>query len=1040
MLTRSFAITEFIEATEEAVPTVLAYDADEARFVIGTKAWKIASGLRPVVQDFKWPIGESDPMFEGRYEPVKGTRPSRLWEVRPEAADKERWISTKEVVRVFLKEFLSHVGSIPQQLIIGIPASSNQAWVRQYRAHLVQVLGELGHPDPQFFPEPFAVFQYYRHVEKLIPASGQPLRVLVVDFGGGTLDSCVIETTQEGNLARGGSTMLPLGIRTVTGAGKAVDRRLVELAVAKCTDPKLKQESPESRIAARPWVLLAAEEMKIALSQRMHDCRLTDDCGGILEKREYKANWYCPDAPVNFELNGNDLRRAVEELWFDAKSGFGRSILGTLEDVRFRGGVVRVDRIDKVILAGGSSGLPFLRELLYKTLSGLVHINLEDIVVGPHCEKAVAYGVAVEAAEERNRSLKTHHSIGPCVFNELFLFTAPRRDEQAIRPTLSLVRSQGLEKMEAGTLLSGPTQLGGFQLEYEVRLSYRPHGSLFYWFTDRAEGSDPRDTRLNIEQDILRLPPQAGQQFRLRITFDDKRGMLSPEFIVGAQTLQGAPFSFGGLRIADEVHSYAGIDFGTSNCYAVNLWAVPKTKQSTYPEFTVSQTAGARLRDLELRVITLKEAGHLTQEATREFADKRATDFIFHSIKIEGSPLTRGTTEDLLAGREHPKSKEAQEPINVRAAYEFAVDHADYMRNTPGVFIRELNKITLHKIDERGGTFRTGPVKISGMDYQPPEAALVPDFMGQLATELKEGPQNKSVVQFAAEMHSKLTSIHPFVDGNGRTARLLMNAILMDAGLPPIVISHGDKQRYLECLATSNKGDISALCILFAESLDSTLEELERGSTPKEPVEEPPVPQITQWVPSQDLADIMEKRIARLPVDRKARYDAWRAGFEALREEVRSTSYGFNELYGHALYHVELTRYDTLPFEKYEGLLRRISVPKTWLMSTEISSDQRSERFVFFFRSRSHTFHKTARKNKQIKPMPPADVTLCISRGFAGMNQMLRDEPIRLREIAYNSGEWLFLLSAPDQTYTVESMAVSRATNLFLRDAIAAFL
>lgn len=1037
---RTFAVAEFVEATNAAVPTILAYDRDSAQFTIGSRAWKIASGLRPAIQDFKNPIGEPDAMFEGRYEPVKGARPTRLWEIRPEASERDRWISTKEATKLFFKEFFSQLGTVPEQLIVGIPALSNPTWQRNYRAHITQVLTELGRPNPQFFPEPFAVFQYYRHKERLIPQAGKPLTVLVVDFGGGTLDSCIIETTQEGNLARGGSTSVPLGLRSLTGAGKSIDRRLVEIALEKNKEPRLKQEPIDSRLAARPWVLLAVEEMKIALSEQMKTSRLGDDCSCFVAQREFPPGWYHPDVGVRMDLSGNDLKQAIEDLWFEPKSGFGRSILNTVEDVRFRGGVVSLQQIDRVILAGGSSGLPFLRELLFKTLTGQVGIRHEDIVIGEHCEKAVAYGIAIEGAEERNRSLRTHHSIGPCVFNELFFFTSPRRDEPAQRPVVSLLRKGKNEKLPAGTLLSGPMELGGFQAEYDVRLPYRPHGSLFYWFSDIDDPANVRDSRLNIEQDILRLPPKVGNDFRLKITFDNQRGMITPEFVMNNQTLGAGAFSFGGLRFAEEARSYAGIDFGTSNCYAVNLWVVPKTRQSTYPEFKISQAVGTRLRDLELRISNEKEQGIITGEIIREFANKQAVDFIFHSIKIEGSPLTRGTTEELLEGRAQPTTKDSLEPINVRTAYHFAMEHSAYMRTTPGLFIRELNKLILQKIDERGGALRAGPVKISGMEFQPPDATEVPAFLEKLAAELKVGPQGKSTIQFAAEVHSKLTSIHPFIDGNGRTARLLLNAILIDAGFPPVVVSHGDKQRYLDCLAASNKGDISELCLLVAESLDSSLEALHPKPQAQMVVEEPEPPTLTQWVPSQELAELMEKRLARLPVDRKARYDAWRAAFEALREEFKSTCFGFNETYGHALYHVGFNSYDSLPLEKYEALLRREPVPKTWLMSAKISSDQRTERFVFYFRPMSQTFLKTARHTKPYKPLPPTDVTLAILRWAGGTHQPLRNEPIRLREIAYNNGEWLFLISGADQSFVIEKMAVSLASNRFLADAIAAYL
>jgi hypothetical protein len=137
---------------------------------------------------------------------------------------------------------------------------------------------------------------------------------------------------------------------------------------------------------------------------------------------------------------------------------------------------------------------------------------------------------------------------------------------------------------------------------------------------------------------------------------------------------------------------------------------------------------------------------------------------------------------------------------------------------------------------------------------------------------------------------------------------------------------------------------------------------------------------------------------------------------------------------------VEFRPYDWLPLEKYDALLRREPAAKTWLMTATISSEQRFERFLFYFRSMSTTFLKTARQNKQQKPLPPTDVTLAIARLTGGTLQTLRDEPIKLREVAYNDGEWLFLISSAHQSFVVNKMSVSFASNQFLADAIATYL
>jgi molecular chaperone DnaK (HSP70)/fido (protein-threonine AMPylation protein) len=1044
MIRRDFDTARFLELTPNAIPTLLAYDSSTDQFVIGEDARKIASNSRPVVQDFKLYVAESDPMFEGRYTSARNARPQRLWEVRPASDDKDRWISTKEATKVYLRTLFEQLPQIPDQLIIGVPANDNEEWLRQYRSHMSEILREIGRPNPQFFPEPFAVFQYYRQYEDLLPRSSSPLTVLVIDFGGGTLDSCIIETTLEGNLARGGSTSVPLGIKSVLNAGKAIDRRLLEIGIGKLNISALRQESPQGRIAARPWVVLGAEELKIALSNRMQSCRLDKDCSHIEVEESFPAGWYHPDIAVKLRLNGEDLKRAITDLWFAPKQGFGKSILATVTAARsqaVRG--PRIDKIDYVILAGGSSSLPFLKELIGRTLVGQVSsFDPAKILVGDNCDKAVAYGIAIEAAEERNRSLRTHDSIGPCIFNELHMFTARRRREDAVAPAVALIKGDDKIEFTPGTLLPGILRIENYSAEYEVTLPYRPYENFFYWFTATSDTKDPELERINVEQDVIRIPTKAGQKFRLRVSFDDTCGLITPTFVFGDKKIDGHPFSFSGLNFAKDVKTFAGVDFGTSNSYAVGMWAKSKDRTPKYLDLTISPQAGDRLKTLELRLEGLREAGLLSQDVVRRISNDELSDFIFHSIKIEGSTLTRGETDHILSGKAFIKSKASQEPINVREAYRFCVEQSDSLNKTPGIFIRELNKKILHELEPQGGQLRTTAVKLSGMDFQPPDPTEVPALMDSFYEELRKGAGNKSTIQFAAEMHSKLTGIHPFVDGNGRTARLLMNSILVNGGVPAVVINHSDKERYLDCLAATNAGNISEFCVFLAECVESALyavaPEHPGGDVVLETVTAISDEPLKRWVPSEDLADLMEKRLSVLPVNRRARYEAWAAGFESLREEFRSMCFGFNEKYGHALYSANIAKFDALPFEKYESLLRNTQASKTWFFTLEVQSDRLAEKFVFFFRHLSASFLAASRRQR-LAGFPPTDVTLTVARRVSGTYQQLR-EPIRMREVAYNAGTWNWFVVHSDGRQAVESASLTAGLNDILRDVVAAFL
>ena len=206
-MTELVAFKDFNEATANAVPTIVAYDAGTSAYIIGDKAKALVMSGRSAAQDFKRYIGDPDPAFEGKPS-TKTARPETRWFLRPDLASASS-VSTKEVARIFLETLFRTIGRVPKQLVIGIPTIGDDEWQNNYRKHIRQLMGELEHGEPYFFPEPFAVFQYYRHVENLIPATDHSLTVLILDYGGGTLNCCLVETTREGNLARGGATAAP---------------------------------------------------------------------------------------------------------------------------------------------------------------------------------------------------------------------------------------------------------------------------------------------------------------------------------------------------------------------------------------------------------------------------------------------------------------------------------------------------------------------------------------------------------------------------------------------------------------------------------------------------------------------------------------------------------------------------------------------------------------------------------------------------------------------------------------------------------------
>jgi Fic family protein len=121
------------------------------------------------------------------------------------------------------------------------------------------------------------------------------------------------------------------------------------------------------------------------------------------------------------------------------------------------------------------------------------------------------------------------------------------------------------------------------------------------------------------------------------------------------------------------------------------------------------------------------------------------------------------------------------------------------------------------------GRFRQNQVYVGAHIPPPPE--VIPESIQQLIQWLNsEEALQLHPIHYAAIAHYKLVYIHPFSDGNGRTSRLLMNWVLMQAGYPPVIIRKQDRQLYYNHLDTANKGDIRPFIRFIADCTEKTVD------------------------------------------------------------------------------------------------------------------------------------------------------------------------------------------------------------------------
>ncbi|MDD5651164.1 MAG: Fic family protein [Candidatus Nanoarchaeia archaeon] len=194
--------------------------------------------------------------------------------------------------------------------------------------------------------------------------------------------------------------------------------------------------------------------------------------------------------------------------------------------------------------------------------------------------------------------------------------------------------------------------------------------------------------------------------------------------------------------------------------------------------------------------------------------------FTYDSNAIEGSTLTLRETSSVLFDNISPEGKsprEINEAINHKKAFDFMID---YKGDIDKKFICTLQKIiitnTLKKeLEDQTGIYRNCQVYIRGASFIPPKYFEVKKEMSNLIRWYNRNKNKLHPIIISAYFHSVFESIHPFVDGNGRTGRLLINFILHKNNFPMINISLKQRLDYYNSLEKARKGDLKDLIKLI---------------------------------------------------------------------------------------------------------------------------------------------------------------------------------------------------------------------------------
>ena len=214
----------------------------------------------------------------------------------------------------------------------------------------------------------------------------------------------------------------------------------------------------------------------------------------------------------------------------------------------------------------------------------------------------------------------------------------------------------------------------------------------------------------------------------------------------------------------------------------------------------------------------------LTDGEISKLNEEFIIEYTYNSNAIEGNTLTLRETDLVLRGLtiDQKPLKDHMEAVGHKEAFDFV---GELVKNNVPIsesVIKQIHYLVLADKKDRG-VYRKIPVRIMGANHEPVQPYLIEPRMKQLLQDFNESTEH--IVTKLARFHIEFESIHPFIDGNGRTGRLLVNLELMKVGFPPIDIKFSDRIAYYNAFDEYHvKHNLSAMENLFAGYINSRLD------------------------------------------------------------------------------------------------------------------------------------------------------------------------------------------------------------------------
>ena len=401
-----------------------------------------------------------------------------------------------------------------------------------------------------------------------------------------------------------------------------------------------------------------------------------------------------------------------------------------------------------------------------------------------------------------------------------------------------------------------------------------------------------------------------------------------------------------------------------------------------------------KIKNLDEEIIEFRQKGPLDKVALEKLREHFRTHHIFHSAGIEGNRLTLQETAIVLKEGIDISDKPIKDSVEVKnlgLAFDFLFELAKEDIDISENYIRQIHKIIVGDDQSiRPGEYRNIGVTITGSEHRPPEPFEVPIKMRELTEWIKLNKDVNPII-VSAIAHHEFVKIHPFADGNGRTARILLNLILLKKGHPICNIKRTERPEYYEALSLADRGNYEPIIDIVTSNCAELFAEYVR-------VKDESL-RLTEWAKRIGQKDFQSRLIRA-----KGEFEIWYNRINQIKLEFKQCVSVLNDNIGS--YTITYYEYPLITFEKYQQLMDTGISAGTNVFSIRFhnTSDEKIiATFMFRFYRHAGTYVK-----KNVIPMT-LNYYDSVRKDFVFINSFNWSEKIRLRAFYINENNDLIV-------------------------------